>query len=82
MDERSTNESSVILFWWMPIPNNVTFEFMPSIALAEPGATWTNASKWIEDTEYQFNGLDPYTRYNTTVYVKVKGQPTVFPPAK
>ncbi|XP_058808716.1 sortilin-related receptor-like [Phymastichus coffea] len=82
VDERSTNESSIIVFWWMPIPTNVTFEFMPSIALAEAGATWTNASKWIEDTEYQFNHLEPYTRYNTTVYVKVKGQPTIFPPAK
>jgi hypothetical protein len=66
----------------MPIPNNVTFEFLPSIALAEHNAKWTNASKWIEDTEYQFNKLEPYTRYNMTVYVKLKGQPTIFPPAK
>ncbi|XP_023246072.1 sortilin-related receptor isoform X2 [Copidosoma floridanum] len=82
VDERSTNASSLFLFWWMPIPNNVTFEFLPSIALAEPGAKWTNASKWIEDTEYQFTQLHPHTRYNLTVYVKVKGQPTVFPPAR
>ena len=66
----------------MPIPNNITFEFLPSIALAEPNAAWTNASRWIEDTEYQFTQLAPYTRYNVTVYVKIKGQPTVFPPAK
>lgn len=82
VDERSINATSLFLFWWMPIPNNVTFQFLPSIALAEPGATWVNASKWIEDTEYQFNKLEPYTRYNLTVYVKVKGLPTIFPPAR
>ncbi|EZA49376.1 Sortilin-related receptor [Ooceraea biroi] len=82
VDERSINDSSLFLFWWMPIPSNVTFEFLPSIARTIPGAKWTNASEWIEDTEYQFNNLEPYTRYNLTVYVKLKGQPTVFPPAK
>lgn len=82
VDERSINDTSLFLFWWMPIPSNVTFEFLPSYARATPGAQWTNATEWIEDTEYQFTKLDPYTKYNLTVYVKVKGQPTVFPPAK
>ncbi|XP_025152986.1 sortilin-related receptor isoform X2 [Harpegnathos saltator] len=82
VDERSINDTSFFLFWWMPIPANVTFEFLPSIARAVPGATWTNATDWIEDTDYLFNNLDPYTRYNLTVYVKLKGQNTVFPPAK
>ncbi|XP_043284191.1 sortilin-related receptor-like isoform X2 [Venturia canescens] len=82
MDERSTNATSLFLFWWMPIPTNVTFEFLPSYALLEPNAKWTNASSWIEDTEYQFNGLEPYTSYNLTVYVRLKGQTTVFPPFK
>ncbi|XP_034183961.1 sortilin-related receptor [Osmia lignaria lignaria] len=82
LDERSVNASSVFLFWWMPVPVNVTFEFLPSIALAEPGANWTNASEWIEDMEYQFNNLKPYTRYNLTVHVRLKGQNVVFPPTK
>ncbi|XP_016840986.1 sortilin-related receptor, L(DLR class) A repeats-containing-like isoform X2 [Nasonia vitripennis] len=82
VDERSTNATTLFLYWWMPIPSNITFEFMPSIALAEPGAKWTNASRWVEDTEYQFNNLEPYTRYNMTVYVKLKGLPTIFPPAR
>ncbi|XP_011882721.1 PREDICTED: sortilin-related receptor-like [Vollenhovia emeryi] len=82
VDERSVNDSSFILYWWMPIPSNVTFEFLPSFARAAPGAKWANVSEWIEDTEYQFNNLEPYTKYNLTVYVKVKGQATVFPPAK
>lgn len=82
VDERSVNDTSFFLFWWMPIPSNVTFEFLPSIARAAPGANWTNATDWIEDTDYQFNNLQSYTRYNLTVYVKLKGQNTVFPPAK
>ncbi|KAL6422754.1 hypothetical protein ACFW04_010753 [Cataglyphis niger] len=82
VDERSINDSTLFLYWWMPIPSNVTFEFLPSIARAIPGAKWTNASEWIEDTEYQFNNLEACTKYNLTVYVKVKGQSKVFPPAK
>lgn len=84
MDERSTNATSLFLFWWMPIPTNVTFEFLPSYALVdEPNPKWTNATEWIQDTEYQFNGLEPYTSYNLTVYVRLKGQTTsVFPPFK
>lgn len=82
VDERSVNATSLFLFWWMPVPTNVTFEFLPSIASVEPGANWTNASEWIEEMEYQFNNLNPYTRYNLTVHVKLKGQSTVYPPAK
>ncbi|XP_046815781.1 sortilin-related receptor-like isoform X1 [Vespa crabro] len=81
VDERLINATSLFLFW-MPIPNNVSLEFLPSIARIESDAKWTNASTWIEDTEYLFSGLQPYTRYNLTVYVKLKGQSTVFPPAK
>ncbi|XP_076622054.1 sortilin-related receptor [Colletes latitarsis] len=82
VDERSVNATSFFMFWWMPVPINVTFEFLPSIAYAEPGANWTNATEWIEEMEYQFNDLKPYTRYNATVHVRLKGQSTVFPPAK
>lgn len=82
VDERSKNASSLFLFWWMPIPNNLTFQFLPSISKIETNATWTNATNWIEDTEYQFNDLQAYTNYNLTVYVKLKGQSTIFPPAK
>lgn len=78
----SINATSLFLFWWMPIPQNVTLQFLPSISQAEPAATWKNATKWIEDTEYQFNNLEPYTRYNVTIYVRIKGQSVIFPPAK
>ncbi|XP_031838991.2 sortilin-related receptor [Nomia melanderi] len=82
IDERSTNATSLFLFWLIPVPANVTFEFLPSIAYADPPGNWTNSTKWIEEMDYQFNELKPYTRYNVTVYVRVKGQSTVFPPAK
>lgn len=82
VDERSVSATSLFLFWWMPVPSNVTFEFLPSIATVEPPANWTNSTKWIDEMTYQFNGLKSYTRYNITVYVRVKGQSTVFPPAK
>lgn len=82
VDERTINNTSFYFYWWMPIPSNITFEFLPSIARAVPGANWTNVTEWTEDTEHQFHGLDSYTRYNLTVYVRVKGQSTVFPPAK
>lgn len=82
VDERSMNATSFVFYWLMPVPNNITFEFLPSIAYAIPGANWTNASNWVADMEYQFNNLKPYTRYNITVYVRIKGQSTVFPPAK
>ena len=82
IDERATNSSSLSLHWWISQPNNVTFEFLPTIALAESNAVWTNASNWIQNTQYQFTDLKPYTRYNMTVYVRIKGTTVVFPPAK
>ncbi|XP_063978327.1 sortilin-related receptor-like [Diachasmimorpha longicaudata] len=82
VDERSTNSTSLLLFWWMPIPTNITFEFLPSISKVETGSKWGNASSWIEDTEYRFNDLEPYTSYNFTLYVRLKGQSAVFPSFK
>lgn len=84
VDENSTNSTSLYLFWWMPVPNNVTFQFLPSIAtVGPPNPVWKNASKWIEDTTgYQFFDLEPFTRYNLTVYVRVKGKSEVYAPAK
>ncbi|CAK9806758.1 Sortilin-related receptor [Anthophora plagiata] len=82
VDERTVNSTSFFLFWWMPVPTNVTFEFLPSIAYAVPNANWTNATEWIEDMEYQFTNLKPFTKYNLTVHVRIKDQSTVYPPAK
>ncbi|XP_024940142.1 sortilin-related receptor isoform X2 [Cephus cinctus] len=82
VDAGSINATSLYFFWWMPMPTNINFQFLPSIARVESDAKWKNASDWIDDSEYQFNDLQPYTHYNLTVYVKLKGQDIVVPPAQ
>lgn len=78
VDERSINSTSLLLFWWMPIPTNITYQFLPSIAKAEStGTKWINATSWIEDNEYRFNNLEAYTPYNLTVYVRLKSHPAL-----
>ena len=82
VNERSTNATNIFFYWWMPIPqNNLTFEFLPSITNVKNNATW-NATKWIEDNNYQFNNLEPYTLHTLTVYVRVKGSNVAYPPSK
>lgn len=83
VDERPPQEStSLLLFWWIQMPAHQTLEFLPSISKAEPGATWTNATNWTTEMEYRFVGLEPYTKYNMTVYVSINNHATVFPLAK
>lgn len=53
---------------------------MPSISKVE-SSKWENKS-WTEDMEYEFTGLEPFTKYNMTVYVRIKNNKTVYPPAK
>ncbi|XP_011301031.1 sortilin-related receptor [Fopius arisanus] len=82
VDERAANSTSLLFYWWMSIPTNITFEFLPSILKIVPGSKWQNTSNWIEDTEYRFNDLEPYTTYNLTVYVRLKGQTVDYPSPK
>ncbi|RZC33374.1 Ldl recept a and/or fn3 domain containing protein [Asbolus verrucosus] len=79
VNRRDGNESSLFLFWWMSRPK-VKLEFMPSISKAGENL-WMNQS-WIDSTEYAFTNLQPNTKYNMTVYIRVQNTEIVFPPAK
>lgn len=81
VDERSLNSTSLLLYWWIPVPAGVKFEFQPSWAEAHEGATWTNFSDWENSLQSTIQELRPFTTYNLTVYVRIKGEPKVFPPA-
>lgn len=70
-----------LMFRWIPIPDKEHLEFLPSISKVQDGHKWKNMS-WTEYSEYKFNNLEPFTQYNMTVYVRVKGTKTVFPPER
>lgn len=81
VDERGINSTSLLLYWWIPIPQNVSFEFMPSISKRQHGSPWKNKT-WIEHSEFRFTNLESFTEYNMTVYVRVKGSVKGSVPAK
>jgi hypothetical protein len=77
VNERALNSTSFLIFWWIAVPANLTFEFLPSIYAK---GTWKNNTEWVNTTEYQFKNLEPFTLYNVTVYVRVKGTTKEFVP--
>lgn len=82
VDDHGSNSSALHLYWW--IHNSSTpLEFRPSYAevLNHRNSNWTNTT-WIDRMEYLFSNLKPYTMYNLTVYVRVKGEKQVYPPVK
>ncbi|KAG8226274.1 hypothetical protein J437_LFUL004831 [Ladona fulva] len=70
VDHRSINSTSLLLYWWIPIPRDIKFEYLPSIAEGNSNK-WLNHSNWIEDPTFRFLDLRPFTSYNMTVYVRV-----------
>lgn len=79
VDERSLNSTSFLVYWWIPIQSNVSFKYLPSIY---DNGKWRNASRWIDETDFRFSNLKPYTLYNVTVYVKLKTVTKITPPYK
>lgn len=77
VNERTLNSTSFLIYWWIAVPQNMTFEYLPSIYVKN---AWKNNTEWIESTEYRFNNLEPFTLYNVTVYVRVKGTRREFVP--
>ncbi|CAG9822420.1 unnamed protein product [Phaedon cochleariae] len=79
IDERGTNDTSLFLLWWIHLPDSLKLEFQPSIKRIGDGE-WKNGT-WTTNMWHQFTGLEPYTKYNMTVYVRIKDSNLVFPPA-
>jgi sortilin-related receptor len=77
VDERSLNATSFVIYWWIAVPQNLTFEYLPAISTNN---TWKNNTKWTESNEFRFTNLKPFTLYNVTIFVRAKGSDKVFPP--
>lgn len=86
-DERLQDANSLLLYWWMAVPKDVSLEYMPSISKVVPAGhqvhpVWKNHTQWISVPDFRFTNLTANTKYNMTVYVRVNGTNNVFPPAK
>lgn len=80
VDERSINQTSLLLYWWITALPGDKLEFLP--AISKVGDNVWNNKTWTGESEYIFNGLQPATLYNITIYVRIKNTTKVFPPAK
>nr|XP_018900989.1 PREDICTED: sortilin-related receptor-like isoform X1 [Bemisia tabaci] len=79
-DIKNITSTSLPIYWWIPISHDTELEFMPSISVIN-SILWHNKT-WTPKLEYRFEDLSPDTAYNITIYVRVKGNETVYPPAK
>lgn len=79
LDERTLNSTSFLVHWWISVHKDIIFEYLPAIYMK---GTWHNHTEWIRLTEHRFNHLEPYTLYNVTVYVRIKGTKREFVPYK
>lgn len=85
-DERMQDPNALLLYWWIAVPKEVQLEYLPSIAAVVPSgrqqsSEWKNHTRWITQADFRFTNLTANTKYNMTVYVRVKGTENVSPPA-
>ncbi|KAJ8960391.1 hypothetical protein NQ314_006081 [Rhamnusium bicolor] len=82
VDERGINSTSLLLYWLMPTPSDVKFEFSP--AICKVGEDKWKSENWTEDMTHEFSNLHPFTKYNMTVHVRIQNSSMSngFPPAK
>ena len=66
-DQRGMNGNNLRFYWWIALPSTVKLEFMPSISKIGSNV-WQNMS-WLEQSEYTFENLEPYTRYVNLMWI-------------
>lgn len=86
LHKKTLNATSFLIFWYEPTvftgaqkndTNKYVFEYLPKIS--SNNIDWEQDS-WIENTEFRFNNLKPFTTYNVTVIVRPKNASRVDPP--
>nr|CAI5865438.1 unnamed protein product [Callosobruchus analis] len=79
VDNNSVQENKILLLWNVPT-DAVKLEFLPSISKIGEDK-WQNKT-WTTDYQFVFKDLQPFTKYNMTVYARVQNTSTIFPPAR
>lgn len=82
-DERMQDPNTLLLYWWIAVPKEVQLEYLPSIAAIHNHGhqEWKNLTYWITQADHRFTNLTANTKYNMTVFVRVKGTDNISPPA-
>ncbi|XP_048483491.1 sortilin-related receptor isoform X4 [Plutella xylostella] len=80
VDQSSINSTSFLASCWMAQQKQVTYSFLPSIARVDDGH-WRNIT-WTNDSVYRFTGLEPYTNYNVTFYIRDSKSNKTYPSLK
>ncbi|XP_045536958.1 sortilin-related receptor-like [Papilio machaon] len=80
VDQSSINSTSFLVSCWLAQQQRVVYSFLPSIANVSDGI-WRNMT-WTTDSVYRFTGLEPYTNYNVTFYIRDSKSNKTYPSMK
>lgn len=81
IEELSITTTTMTLYWWMLQQSAETrLEFLPTYRIANSNSSVWHNTTWTTNMTYKFTGLQPFTMYNLTVYVRAQG--VVYLPAK